>query len=83
MLAELAIQNGWAGLVLNAAIRDSAEIDTMDTLVFALATSPVKSAKDGWGKVWCDVHFGGVSFAPGDWNYGDADGVLHSVKQLV
>lgn len=83
MLAELAIQNGWAGLVLNAAIRDSAEIDTMDTLVFALAASPVKSAKEGWGKAGCDVHFGGVSFAPGDWIYGDADGVLHNLKKLV
>lgn len=83
MLADLAIQNGWAGLVLNAAIRDSAEIADMDTLVFALATSPVKSAKEGWGKVGCRIDFGGVTFRPGDWVYGDADGVLHSVKKLV
>lgn len=83
MLAELAIRNRWAGLVLNAAIRDSAEIDAMETLVFALAASPVKSAKEGWGKVGCEISFGGVKFAPGDWIYGDADGVLHSAKKLV
>lgn len=83
MLAELGIRNGWAGLVLNATIRDSADINQMDTLVFALATSPVKSAKEGWGKVGHPVTFGGVTFTPGDWIYGDADGVLHSTKKLV
>ena len=83
MIAEMAIKNGWAGLVLNAAIRDSAEIELMATQVFALATSPVKSAKEGWGKAGCDIHIGGVAIAPGDWIYGDADGVLHSKVKLV
>ncbi|WP_298260441.1 ribonuclease E activity regulator RraA [uncultured Litoreibacter sp.] len=83
MIAELAIKNGWAGLVLNAAIRDSAEIDQMDIQVFALGTSPVKSAKRGWGVVGEPIGFGGVQFEAGDWIYGDADGVLHSKKKLV
>ena len=83
ILADLAIKNGWAGLVMNASIRDSAEINEMNTLVFALATSPVKSAKLGWGEVGGKISFGGVTFAPGDWIYGDADGVLHSTKKLV
>lgn len=83
ILADLAIRNGWAGLVMNASIRDSAEINQMNTLVFALATSPVKSAKLGWGEVGGQISFGGVTFAPGDWVYGDADGVLHSTKKLV
>ncbi|WP_299082201.1 ribonuclease E activity regulator RraA [uncultured Ruegeria sp.] len=83
MLADLAIQNGWAGLTLNAAIRDSAEINQMDTLVFALATSPVKSEKRGWGVIGEPVTFGRVKSHPGDWVYGDADGVLHSKKRLV
>lgn len=83
MLAEFGINNGWAGLVLNATIRDSAAINEMDTLVFALSTSPVKSAKLGWGEVGVEISFGGVNFKPGDWVYGDADGVLHSEKKLV
>ncbi|WP_147113189.1 ribonuclease E activity regulator RraA [Tateyamaria sp. syn59] len=82
MLAQLAIDNGWAGIVLNAAIRDSAEIAQMQTLVFALATSPIKSAKDGWGKVGCPVHLGGVTIRPGDWLYADADGVLCAKDRL-
>lgn len=83
MLADLAITNGWAGIVLSGAIRDSAEIARMDTLVFALGTSPVKSAKDGLGKVGGTVELGGVRIAPGDWIYADADGVLMSTERLV
>ncbi|WP_299860692.1 ribonuclease E activity regulator RraA [uncultured Roseobacter sp.] len=83
MLAQLAIDHGWAGIVLNAAIRDSADIAQMNTLVFALATSPVKSAKEGWGKAGCPVQIGGVTISAGDWLYGDSDGVLHSAKKLV
>ena len=83
MLADLAIANGWAGVILNAAIRDSADITQMNTCVFALGTSPVKSAKDGGGKVGCSIAFGGVTFQPGGWVYGDADGVLYSDAKLV
>ena len=83
MLAEFGIKNGWAGLVLNAAIRDSAEIEAMNTLVFALGTTPVKSTKLGWGEVGCPISFGGVQFSPGDWVYGDADGVLFSKRMLI
>ncbi|WP_299410914.1 ribonuclease E activity regulator RraA [uncultured Roseobacter sp.] len=83
MLAQLAIDNGWSGIVLNAAIRDSGEIADMDTLVFALATSPVKSAKEGCGKAGCSIHIGGVEIKPGDWLYGDVDGVLHSKAELT
>lgn len=83
ILADLAIKNGWAGLVVNAAIRDCAEIDEMETLVFSLGTSPVKSAKEGWGKVGCPIAFGGVQFKPGGWIYGDADGVLYSSEKVA
>lgn len=83
MLAEFGVRNGWQGVILNAAIRDSTAIDAMPTCVFALGTSPVKSAKEGWGKVGAPVSFGGVIFQPGGWVYGDADGVLYSHKKLV
>ena len=82
-LAALGIENGWAGIVLNGAIRDSVDIAGMDTLVFALGTSPVKSAKDGLGKVGGPVEMGGVRVTPGDWIYADADGVLMSAEKLI
>ncbi|WP_299506975.1 ribonuclease E activity regulator RraA [uncultured Roseobacter sp.] len=83
MLADLAIKNGWKGIVLNAAIRDSAEIEEVDIMVCALATSPVKSAKEGWGKAAETIHIGGTAIAPGDWLYADADGVLTSHHELT
>ena len=83
ILAELAVKNGWAGVVLNGAIRDSAEIDEMHTLVFALGTSPVKSSKDGLGEVGGPVNVGGAAISPCTWVYGDADGVLVSSLKLV
>lgn len=83
ILADLAIKNGWAGVVLNGAIRDSAEIAEMETLVFALGTSPVKSAKDGLGKVGLNLRIGGAAIPPGGWIYADADGVLVSPKKLI
>ncbi len=83
MLADLAIKNGWRGIVLNAAIRDSAEIEEMDIMVCALATSPVKSAKEGWGKAGETIHIGGTAIAPGDWLYADADGVLACRTELT
>ncbi|MBY5933911.1 ribonuclease E activity regulator RraA [Tateyamaria omphalii] len=82
MLAELAIKNDWTGVVLAGAIRDSVEIAQMNTLVFALGTSPVKSAKDGLGNVGGTITIGGADISPGIWIYADADGVLVSHREL-
>ena len=83
MLAQIGMENGWSGIVLNGAIRDSREIAAMDTLVFALATTPVKSAKDGFGAVGVPLLIGGARIDPGDWIYADADGVLVSRRALI
>lgn len=82
-LASLLKLNRWAGIVINGAIRDSAEIDRMDVGVFCLATSPKKSAKDGFGQRNVPVSFGGVEFRPGDYAYCDADGLLVSSVKLI
>ena len=82
-IASLLEANGWAGIVINGTVRDSAEIDTMNVGVFCLATSPKKSAKDGAGGREIPVSFGGVEFKPGDYVYCDADGVLVSSAKLA
>lgn len=82
-LAGFGVENGWAGIILNATIRDSAEINEMDIGVRCLATSPKKSAKSGAGEVGVPIQFGDVEFKPGDWVYCDADGVLVSTKKLI
>jgi len=75
-LAALAIQNGWAGLIINGCIRDSEQIAAMDIAVMALATHPRKSVKLGCGRRNLQLNFAGVFFTPGVYVYCDADGIL-------
>lgn len=82
MIAEIMQASGWAGIVLNGAIRDSVEINAMDVGVVCLGTSPVKSSKHGAGQVGEPVSFGGVQFRPGGFVYCDPDGVIYSANDL-
>lgn len=81
-LAQLAIDNDWAGLVVFGAIRDSADIDGMQIGVRALGTNPKKSVKRGAGAAEQAVTVAGVRVRPGDWVYADEDGVLVAPTQL-
>ena len=82
MLAARAAANGWSGVIINGAVRDSSEIARVDVGVKALGVNPARSAKTGAGEVDVPVEFGGVRFQPGHWVYCDEDGVLVSAKQL-
>ena len=81
-IAALAVANGWAGLVVHGAIRDSVAIDGLELGVKALGTNPRKSAKDARGDVGVPVEFGGVRFVPGHWLYSDADGIVVAASAL-
>lgn len=81
-LARLAIDNGWAGIVVHGAVRDSAVLDTMDIGVKAVGTIPVRADRDGLGEIDIPTAFGGVIFTPGDWLYADADGVVVAPHRL-
>lgn len=76
IIAGLAVENGWAGMVVNGAIRDSVAISALDLGLKALGTNPAKSAKTGAGEADIAVTFGGVTFAPGQWLYSDEDGIV-------
>lgn len=76
LIAQSAVDNGWNGLVLYGAVRDSAQLSGMRIGIKALGTNPRKSAKDRAGTVDIDVGFGGVTFTPGDLLYADDDGVV-------
>lgn len=75
-IASLALGNGWAGLVLNACVRDSAALRTLALGIKALGTHPKPSAKHGAGEVDVPVTFGGVTFTPGAQLASDDDGVV-------
>jgi regulator of ribonuclease activity A len=76
VMAGVASRNGWAGLVINGAIRDGLEIDGMDIGVKALGTVPKRGQRTGAGEVDVPVSFGGVTFTPGCRVVADDDGVI-------
>ncbi|MCU7853723.1 MAG: ribonuclease E activity regulator RraA [Candidatus Thiodiazotropha sp. (ex Monitilora ramsayi)] len=83
LLAQLAVDNGWTGVVMYGCIRDSVEIGEMPLGVMAMATHPRKSVKKGMGEVGGVVEFAGVNFRPGEWLYADEDGVVVLDKPAV
>lgn len=76
MLAADAVKNGWAGVVINGAVRDTAVLAGMDIGIKALGSNPMRSVKRGEGVIDTPVAFGGVVFVPGDMLHADSDGVI-------
>jgi regulator of ribonuclease activity A len=82
LIAGLALRNGWAGLVIWGAVRDSVALGQLDLGIKALGSNPRKSGKDSVGQIDVPVEFGGATFRPGDWLYSDEDGIVVSDQQL-
>ncbi|MGC6511381.1 MAG: ribonuclease E activity regulator RraA [Parvibaculales bacterium] len=82
-LAQLAAQNGWAGIIINGCVRDTLELQAEAVGIKALATHPKKSVKRDLGELDVPLSFGGVTVNSGDWVYADEDGVLVAAKSLA
>lgn len=82
MLAEKAVEKGWQGILINGCIRDAGTIATLSLGVKALACNPIKTEKLGAGDVDIPVTFAGITFAPGEYIYADANGVATSKEPL-
>ncbi|PSJ45954.1 putative 4-hydroxy-4-methyl-2-oxoglutarate aldolase [Zobellella taiwanensis] len=82
MLAELALQNGWEGIVVHGAIRDAGTLSTMALGIKALAACPLRSEKRGEGSVEVAVTFAGATIHPGDYIYADLNGILVAREPL-
>lgn len=76
IIAELGRSNGWAGIIVNGAIRDAKAIGGMEIGVKALGTNPRKSTKTGDGERDVPVIIGGETFTSGDIVYSDDDGIV-------
>ncbi len=75
VLGADAVKNGWAGIIVHGAVRDSSVLATLEIGIKALGTHPMRSVKRGEGVVDTPVAFGGVVFVPGDRLVADEDGV--------
>lgn len=76
MIAASAVDNGWAGVVINGAIRDREAIAELDLGVKALGSNPRKSAKAGAGESDVDLLIDGVTIRTGAMIWCDPDGIL-------
>ena len=76
MIAEIAVSNGWSGVIINGAIRDREAISGLPLGVKALGSNPRKSTKTGVGEADVELTLDGVTIRPGAMVYCDPDGVL-------
>ena len=75
-LGAAAAKNGWAGVVIDGAVRDTAELTACDTGIRALALIPLPTERKAPGQRDLPVQIQGVWVRPGDWLYADADGIV-------
>jgi regulator of ribonuclease activity A len=82
LIAASAVEQGWAGVVINGAVRDVSTLRTLELGIKALGSNPRKSTKSGAGDVGIPVRFGGVEFRPDAWLYSDEDGIVIADRRL-
>ena len=83
LVAAAAVANGWAGVVIHGCVRDVEALAALPLGVQALASHPMKTEKRGLGEVDVPVAFAGLSIAPDDWVYADANGVIVAKARLL
>jgi regulator of ribonuclease activity A len=82
MLAEQAVANGWAGVVMYGCVRDVDILAALPIGVQALGSHPRKSEKRGEGQRDIDLTFAGVTLQPGQWLYADNNGIIVAKHEL-
>jgi regulator of ribonuclease activity A len=75
-LGAAGAKNGWAGVVVDGCVRDSAELAACDLGIRALALMPLPTEKRNEGQRDVPVQIQGVWVRPGDWLYADEDGIV-------
>lgn len=75
-LGAAAARNGWAGVVVDGAVRDVAELGAQDVGIRALAPMPLPTEKRNQGQRDVPVVVQGVIVRPGEWLYADEDGIV-------
>lgn len=82
-LGDLAVANGWAGVVIWGALRDVAALAQLDIGIMALGHTPRKCVRSQEGETGGVIVIAGTPVAPGDMIVADADGALVIPKGLA
>lgn len=79
-LGSLAVENDWAGVIVNGYIRDTVELSTRPVAIWALGTCPRRGDKTTPGQENVELEFGGVTLTPESYLYADEDGIIVSAE---
>lgn len=82
LIAALAVEHGWRGIIVNGCIRDSTALQHIPIGILALGTNPKKSSKLDFGEIGMPVAFAGTRFEAGDYLYADEDGIVVAKRDL-
>ena len=81
-IAESALLNNWAGIVVNGYVRDVEILKTMNLGIFARGSVAQKTDKRGHGFENIMISFGSVVMRSGHWMYADENGWLVADRKL-
>lgn len=82
-LMKFAQKNNYTGIIVNGYIRDTFQIKDIPVALYALGTCSRKSIPVTQGERDIPLSFSGVEFKPGDYVYGDTDGVIVCAEKIV
>ncbi len=72
-----------SGVVIDGAIRDTADIKKMKFPAYAKIITPQAGEPKGFGEINVPVTVSDVRISPGDWIFGDEDGVIVIPKETA
>ncbi|MGE8640195.1 MAG: ribonuclease E activity regulator RraA [Achromobacter sp.] len=75
-MAGMGAQNGWAGMLINGYVRDTAVLARMPLGVHALGSVPNRARTLTTAAAGDQVRIQGVDIRTGDWLYADTDGII-------
>lgn len=82
-LGALAVANGWVGIVVDGAVRDTRLLATFPLGIRARRAFPARVRGGDPGEEGQPVDFGGVTFRPGAWLYADEDGIVVADRNIL
>ena len=83
MIAQSAINYGWAGVVIYGCVRDVDDLATMDIGIKALGCIPRKSTRRDEGQTDIEISFGDLTLNSGLFLYADNNGIIVSDTPLI
>ncbi|KAL7521435.1 hypothetical protein ACHAWX_007657 [Stephanocyclus meneghinianus] len=80
-MANTAMRNGWKGVIVNGAVRNSGQLSKIPFGVKALGTNPMKGRGMN-GQRGAVVSIGSTQLQNGLWVYADGDGIIMSQSDI-